>query len=486
MLQFAAAVALLLACAPAARAEHDIALNGGRVIDPESGLDRVLNVGVTAGRIAALTERPIAAAKQVDAAGLVVAPGFIDLHRHGQSIANYRAQIRDGVTTALELEIGVEDVAGWYADRVGQAAVNYGASISHPYSRQLAVLGRNPGLYGESLAAGLTAAQYQHLRERVARGLDEGAPAVGFGLAYTPGATREEVAAMFRLAAQYGASCHVHMRAAYEDFSNLEEVLQIAGETGARLHVVHLNSSARDRVGQYLERIREARAAGVAVSTECYPYNRGSTLIQSHPFNDWRSYTDEQFAGHIWVETGETLTRETFGRYRARGGTIITPPAYSEESVRRAVASPLTMIASDGMWFDKGRAHPRSFGTYARVLGRYVREMRALTLTDALRKMTLMPAQLLEKRVPAMRNKGRIRLGADADIVVFDAGRVIDRGTFADPARSPAGIEHVLVNGVLTLEKGKLLRGVAAGKPVRARRIYRDAPGTTWRQPQPD
>ena len=477
---------MLLACAPAARAEYDIAVNGGRVIDPESGLDKTLNVGVTAGRIAALTERPLAAAKQIDAAGRVVAPGFIDLHQHGQSVANYEAQVRDGITTALELEIGVEDVAGWYADRAGKAAVNYGASISHPYSRQLAMLGRNPGLSGESLAAELTAAQYQHLRERVARGLDEGALAVGFGLAYTPGATGEEITAMFRLAAEYDAACHVHMRTNYEDFSNLEEVVQAAKETGARLHVVHLNSSARDRVSQYLERILKARTAGVAVTTECYPYNRGSTLIQSHLFNDWQSYADEQFGGYIWVESGETLTRETFGRYRARGGTIITPPAYSEESVRRAVASPLTMIASDGMWLDKGRAHPRSFGTYSRVLGRYVREMQALTLTDALRKMTLMPAQLLAKRVPEMRNKGRIRLGADADIVVFDADTVIDRGTFADPAQSPAGIEHVIVNGVLTVENGKLLRRVAAGRPVRARQIRRDAPGTTWRQPQPD
>ncbi len=486
VLKFSSVIALILACAPAVCAEYDIAVNGGRVIDPESGLDRMLNVGVTADRIVLLTESPIEAGKQIDASGLTVAPGFIDIHQHGQSIANYEAQVRDGITTALELEIGVEDVAGWYADRAGKAAVNYGASISHPYSRQLAMLGRNPGLSGESLASGLTAAQYQHLRERVARGLDEGALAVGFGIAYTPGATRGEITAMFRLAAEYGASCHVHMRTGYEDFSNLEEVVQAARETGARLHIVHINSSARDRVSQYLERILAARAAGVEVTTECYPYNRGSTLIQSHLFNDWESYADEQFGGYIWVETGETLTRETFGRYRARGGTIITPPAYSEESVRRAVADPLTIIASDGMWLDKGRAHPRSFGTYSRVLGRYVREMKALTLTDALRKMTFMPAQLLEKRVPEMRNKGRIRPGADADIVVFDADTIIDRGTFDNPARSPAGIEHVLVNGVLTVENGKLKRRVTAGRPVRARQIRSDAPGTTWRRPRPD
>jgi len=177
------------------------------------------------------------------------------------------------------------------------------------------------------------------------------------------------------------------------------------------------------------------------------------------------------------------LTRETFGRYRARGGTLISPPAYSEESVRRAVTSPLTMIASDGMWLINGRAHPRSFGTYSRVLGRYVREQKALTMMEALKKMTLLPAQRLETRVPSMRNKGRMRAGADADIVVFDPDTIIDRGTFSNPAQSPLGIPYVVVNGVLTIDGGKLVRGVAGGQAVRAAQVYRDAPGTTWETP---
>ncbi len=476
-------LALLLAATLSAQVDYDIAINGGRVMDPESGLDEVLNVGVTAGRIAAITSEAITAKKQIDASGHVVAPGFIDLHQHGQSIANYEAQVRDGITTALELEIGVDDIAGWYADRAGTAVINHGASISHPYSRQLVMLGHNPGLSGDSLATELTPAQYQHLREKVARGLDQGAVAVGFGIAYTPGATQEEITAMFRLATEYGASCHVHMRTEHEDFSNLEEVVRAAKDSGARLHIVHINSSARDRVSQYLEKILAARVGGVDVTTEAYPYNRGSTLIQSHLFNDWETYSDEEYARFNWVETGEALTRETFGRYRERGGTIINPASYSEESVRRAVTSPLTMIASDGMWLVNGRAHPRSFGTYSRVLGRYVREQKALTMMEALKKMTLMPAQRLEERVPGMRNKGRIRAGADADIVVFNPDTIIDRGTFSDPAQSPFGISYVVVNGVLTVEDGKLASGVAAGRAVRAEQVYRDAPGTTWEHP---
>ena len=477
---------LLLACAPTVLGQvgFDLVIRGGRVIDPESGTDRVADVGIVAGRVAAIADGPLDGKRAIDATGLVVVPGFIDLHQHGQSIANYEAQVRDGITTSLELEIGVEDIDAWYRDRQGKAHVNFGASISHPYSRQLAVLGYNPGLYGESLAAGLTESQFDLLRRRIRRGLEQGAVAVGFGLAYTPGAPQEEIVEIFRIAQEYGASCHVHMRTDHETFSNLEEVISAARETGAQAHVVHLNSSALDRVLDYLALIEKARASGVDVTTEAYPYNRGSTLIQSHLFNDWEErYSDEQLAEFIWVLTGESLTRETFPARRRQGGTIILPALYKQESVRHAIANPLVMIASDGMWLSGGRAHPRSFGTFSRVLGRYVREQGALTLSEAIRKMTLMPAQRLEKRVPSMRNKGRLRPGADADIVVFDPATVIDVGTYADPARAPEGIHYVVVNGRLVLDGGELVEGERPGRAVRAARAYPFAPGTTWGTP---
>ena len=478
-----ATLALLCAGTALAQGPFDIVVRHGRVIDPESGLDAVRDVGILAGRVAAVSEGPLEGERVVDATGLAVVPGFIDLHQHGHSLANYEAQLRDGITTSLELEIGVEDIEAWYQDRHGTALVNFGAAISHPYSRQLAMLGSNPGLAGESLASALTPGQMRRLRRRIERGLDQGAVAVGFGLAYTPGASRSEVVEMFRIATRYQASCHVHMRTDHETFSNLEEVIDAARETGAQAHVVHLNSSARDRVLDYLALIEKARASGVDLTTEAYPYNRGSTLIQSHLFNQWQDYTDEQLAEFIWVETGETLSRETFPERRRRGGTIILPPLYSQDSVRHAIASPLALVASDGMWLSGGRAHPRSFGTFSRVLGRFVREQGALTLPEAVRKMTLMPAQRLERRVPAMRNKGRLRPGADADIVVFDPETVMDRGTYADPARAPAGILHVFVNGVQALRDGQVVAGARPGRPVRAPRSYPYAPGTTWHRP---
>lgn len=476
-------LAVLCATALSAQSGFDLVIQSGRVIDPESGLDAVRNVGIVAGRIAAVSAQPLEGRSKLDASGLVVAPGFIDLHQHGQSLENYAAQVRDGITTALELEIGVEDIEAWYQDRAGVALVNYGVSISHPYSRQLTMLGHNPGLAGDSLATELTEDQVGELRERVEHGLDQGAVAVGFGLAYTPGATHDEIVEMFRIAARYEASCHVHLRTDHTSLRNLEEVIDAALATGAQLHVVHINSSARDRVLDYLARIEEAQSQGIDITVEAYPYNRGSTLIQSHLFNDWERYTDEEISQFIWVRTGETLSRESFAEKRRIGGTIIMPPLYSEKSVQHAIASPLVAIASDGMWLSGGRAHPRSFGTFSRVLGRFVREQNALTLQEALRKMTLMPAQRLERRIPAMRNKGRIRPGADADIVVFDPQTIRDRGTYSDPAQSPVGVRHVVVNGTPTLVNGDLVQSVRAGAPIRAKRVYRNAPGTTWSRP---
>lgn len=445
--------------------QFDLVVAGGRVIDPESGLDAVRNIGIRGGKIAAISARPLSGRATIAARGLVVAPGFIDLHDHGQTEEVYRYRALDGVTSTFELEVGVADIDAFYRERAAGRLINYGASIGHIPVR-MAVFADPGGLLPNGPAADqrATDAQIEEMKRRLEAGLRAGAVGVGFGLAYTPAATEWEALEMYRVAARYRAPTFVHLRSGMR---GLEEVIAASAITGAPLHVVHINSSAGGQIRQMLQIIEEAKSRGLDVTTEAYPYEAGMTSIQSALYADWQSWADERFATFLWPETGERLTRESFARYRARGGNVIGF-GNTLENVAVAINSPLTMIASDA-FISEGKGHPRSTGTYARVLGQYVREAKTLSLREALRKMTVLPAQRLEARVPAMKNKGRLRVGADADIVVFNPETVRDRSTYTEPTLAPAGIEHVLVNGVPVVRAGLLVEGVKPGRPLRAR-----------------
>jgi dihydroorotase len=244
--------------------------------------------------------------------------------------------------------------------------------------------------------------------------------------------------------------------------AGLDSTIAAAKAAGAKLHFVHINSSADTLLPAFLDHVKAARDAGQDVTTEAYPYGAGMTEITSALFDDWRTWPDARFQLHQLVSTGQRLTRKTFGEARAKGGTVIIH-GRSEEQTRMAVLSPLTMIASDG-YIENGRGHPRTSGSYAKVLGKYVREAKALPLMDALRKMTVMPAQRLEARVPSMAQKGRVRIGADADLTIFDPVTVADRSTYEDATIPSAGIPYVIVGGQVVVDGGKL----TAARPGRA------------------
>jgi N-acyl-D-aspartate/D-glutamate deacylase len=469
-------ICLLLApCAivPATPPTYDVVILNGRVMDPESGLDAVRNVGIVAGTVRAISSRPLTGRTTIDARGLVVAPGFIDMHVHDMIAEHHRAQAMDGVTTALELEVGTSDVDRWYDERAGKTLVNYGVSIGHIQVR-MAVM-KDPGTFVPSGDAAHRAASKEEVVElarRIEDGLKRGAIAVGFGINYTAAASHAEILDMFGVAARHGASCHVHMRyGGIKEPTNgvaaLGEVIAAAAVTGAPLHVVHVSSMGLRDTPRLLEMIASARSRGMDVTTECYPYEAGMTDIKSAIFEGaWREQMGIDYGNLQWAATGERLTAESFERYRKTGG-LVAVFSIPDDVVKSAVTHPLTAIASDGLLRD-GKGHPRASGTYARVLGRFVRESKTLTLMDALRKMTLMPAERLRKRVPAMKNKGRLRVGADADVTVFDPERVIDRATFEEPGRHSEGMRYVLVNGVFVVRDGRLQEGVAPGRPVRA------------------
>jgi dihydroorotase len=440
----------------------DLVVANGRVMDPESNTDAIGHVGITGGTIRAVSASPLRGRASIDAAGLVVAPGFIDLHQHGHSPADYRRKAADGVTSALELEVGTADIDRWYGARAGTAAIHHGVSVGHIPVR-MAVM-NDPGDFlpsGPAASREATDDEVVQIRAGLGRGLARGAAGVGFGIAYTPGASRWEIAEMFEAAGAAGAPAYVHMRGG-DVVAAFEEVLALAVASGAPLHVVHAQSSGGRQTPRLLRLLGLARGRGVDVTTEMYPYTASQTRIESALYDGWEKYPDERFQTLLWPATGERLTRESFAKYRQQGGSVISF-GNTEDVVRGAITVPLTMVASDG-----SATHPRGTGTFARALGRYVREQNALTLMAALRKMTLMPAQRLEARVPAARNKGRIRAGADADITIFDPATVIDEATYEAPTRPSRGIVHVLVAGTPVVRDRAILEGAAPGQPLRA------------------
>jgi predicted amidohydrolase len=462
---WAAAAALLAGlAAPAAAQDFDLVIVNGRVIDPESGLDAVRSVGIRGGKIAGISEARLSGRRVIDAGGLVVAPGFIDLHAHGQTDETYRHQALDGVTTSFELEVGTADVDAWYREREKGRLINHGVSIGQIQVR-MAVF-RDPGTFlpiGDGAHKVASPADIAEIARRIDEGLRQGAVGVGLGPSYTSAATPWEILEMFRVAGRHRAPVHVHIRGG---MTGLEEVIAGALISGAPVHVVHINSSSLALTREMLQIIAEAAARGLDITTEAYPYAAGMTEIRSANYDGWEKWPDERFATIEWPVTGERLTRETFAKYRARGGPVIGH-SNTEEMVAVAINSPLTAIASDGYMTD-GIGHPRTSGTYSRVLGRYVREAGSLSLMEALRKMTLMPARRLEARVPAMAAKGRIRVGADADVTIFDMARVADRSTYRAPTAPPEGIRYVLVGGVPVVSEGALVPGVFPGRAVRA------------------
>lgn len=467
------AALLSFASGSASSQTYDLVIQGGRVIDPETGLDAVRNIGITQGKIQRISPDVLDGKRVISARGLVVAPGFIDLHQHGQDLESQRVKALDGVTTALEMEIGKPDVAAFLQSKQGHSIISYGTAASHVAARSLAFQAAMPatGLLPKSGPATDEPAsleQIEAMKARLRHELDAGALAIGMGIQYTPGATRWEVVEMFRLAAERGVPVYTHVRSSGKrepgsSIESVDEVIAAAAVTGASLHVVHINSSCGSLAPDCLSLIAGARARGLDVTTEAYPYEAGMTYVNSALFNPgWQEKFGITYHELMLPQTGERLTKERFDELHASSNPqLVVLFNNTMEAVDSVFRNPLVMVASDG---DQG--HPRNAGTFCRVLARYVRSQGALTLTDAIRKMSLMPAQMLERSTPAARLKGRLQEGADADVVVFDPQTVGDRSTYQHPMEASVGIEYLIVGGITVVEKGKIVEGVFPGKAV--------------------
>jgi Amidohydrolase family len=475
MFKLIGSICLLVLLTTVVRAQqYDVVLQGGRVMDPETGADAVRNVGIRDGKIARISSEGLSGRRIVHAAGLVVAPGFIDLHQHGQDLASERVKALDGVTTALELEIGAPDVAGFLKTKEGHSLINYGTSASHVAARALAFGAPLPATdilpkSGPATDRAASPEQIAHILERLRAELDAGGLAVGMGLQYTPGATRLEVIDTFRLAAERKLPVYTHVRSSgrLEPGSAIESISEVIGAaaiSGASLHIVHINSSCTRDAMECLSMIEGARARGLDVTTEAYPYIAGMTAINSALFNPgWQEKLGIGYDSLLLPDTGERLTKERFDELHNSNVThLVVIFSNTQEAVDHVIGHPLVMIASDG-----AEGHPRNAGTYSRVLAQYVREKAAITLMEALRKMSLMPAQMLERSTSAGHQKGRLQEGADADIVVFDAAKISDRSTYAKPMEPSVGVRYLLIGGTILVSEARIVPNVFPGRALR-------------------
>jgi cytosine/adenosine deaminase-related metal-dependent hydrolase len=453
--------------------QYDVVLEGGHVMDPETGLDGVRNVGIANGRIARISSESLSGRRIIHATGLIVAPGFIDLHQHGQDLASERVKALDGVTTALEMEIGAPDVARFLKEKDGRSLIHYGTAASHVAARALA--------FGAPLASDAilpksgpatnqpaTPEQIEQIRRRLRGELDAGGLAIGMGIQYTPGATRLEVIDMFRLAAERRMPVYTHVRSSgrLEPGSSIEsisEVIAAAAISGAALHIVHVNSSCGRDSMECLSLIEGARARNLDITTEAYPYIAGMTAINSALFNPgWKEKFGIDYDALLLPETGERLTQQRFDELHNSATThVVVLFTNTQEIVDQVITHPLVMIASDG-----AEGHPRNAGTFSRILAQYVREKKSISLMEALRKMSLMPAQMLERSTSAARQKGRLQEGADADIVVFDPATIGDRSTYEKPMLPSVGVRYLLVAGTAIVSAGKIAPDAYPGRAL--------------------
>ncbi len=473
-------------------AEHDVVIENGRVIDPETGFDSVANVGIRDGIIKRISKAALKGGRVIDAKGLVVAPGFIDLHAHGQNLIAQGLQVRDGVTTALEQEQGAYPIAPFYAEREGKSRINFGASVSQAGLRIKVTTGidaghqptsrdESGGLFHQKevwAESAISEEDINRVLELFRAEVEAGGLGLGLAHEYLPGTDRREVYLLMKEAAKMQAPVFTHVRMAHHpdvggQLEMMQEVIANASVLGTPLHICHVTSKGLNDTALILDAITNAQKNGLDITTEAYPYTAGSTAIGSALFNEgWQQRWASTYSDIEWTPTGERLTEETFNKYRKeKPGAAVVFHMIPEEAMNLAIAHPSVMIASDGMTFAGGSGHPRGAGSFARVLGHFVREKQALSLMDALRKMTIMPARRMEGIAPVMKRKGRLQEGMDADITVFDADTVIDRATYKDSMQPSRGIMHVLVGGVAVVSDAVLQPDVFPGKAVRGGRF---------------
>ncbi|MEV0280274.1 amidohydrolase family protein [Streptomyces sp. NPDC050610] len=483
-------------------------LRGGRVIDPGTGFDAVADVLVSDGVVSAVGTGLDAppGCTVLDVAGLVVGPGFVDLHSHVHSIAGQRLQAMDGVTTALDLEAGLMPIGRAYAEAAAAGRpLHYGFSASWGGARAQVLAGIEPDARLASGFAVLGNPAWQ--RSSSDRELAEwlallegelagGALGIGVLLGYAPHSEPAEFLAVARLAARAGAPTYTHVRELVEvdprtPADGSEEVAAAAAETGAAMHHCHVNSTSGQHIDRVLGALDASRRSGSRVTIEAYPYGAGSTAIGAAFLDAERLRMKGLSASSVvMLESGERIADD--GRLRQLRESDPGAPCileFLDESdpreramLHQALAFPDAIVASDAMpvfWRDGssdstlwplppgGTTHPRTAGTFAKTLRVMVRESGAWDWPEAFRRCAHLPARVLDDVAPGARAKGHLGVGADADIVVLDPEAITDTATYFDSTRPSVGVRYLLVGGVQMVSAGELQTDALPGRPLR-------------------
>ena len=500
----------LILTGSAVAVEYDLVISSGRVMDPETAYDEIANVGIKGGSIAVITKDEISGKETIDATGHVVAPGFIDIHAHGQNIGDYRMQAMQGVTTMLELESGVVPIADWYELQAQKnLPIHYGAAAGWTFARIATFTETKPeatAKYFQDAQGRMdwkmniaTPEQQEQILKLVEQGLDEGALGIGINAGYAPGYGQKEYFALAELAAKRNVATFTHVRYASNmepksSFEAIKELIANAAITGAHMHVCHINSSSLKDIHSTLKLIDNAFENNINISVGAYPWGAASTVVGAAMFSGegWRERMGST-AENFQLGTKRMTEAQLTDYQKNNPGTFITWHFLDESNpddlalLDASILHPKILIESDEMFWmfmDEHNhvinyegdewplpkdtfSHPRSNGTFAKILRSYVRERKLMSMQEALRKMCLMPAQTLADFVPQMKKKGRLQKGMDADIVVFDPETISDVGTYEAPNQPAIGVQSLLVNGTLVVADGKLVTDAAPGQPIR-------------------
>jgi len=478
--------------------EYDLVINNGRVMDPETKYDSIANVGISAGRIAVITQDKISGKQTIDATGHVVAPGFIDTHWHYDRPWSNKLALRDGRTSVMDLEVGTNGpyIDQWYRSRAGNNQVNYGQAVAHELARST-VLDGFEGAQDTRSAVDTRGAgtgwccRRPTLEEgnRILQVLDEGLQAGGLGIGSTVGYMRDGVSAreffeLQRLAGRYGRQVGAHFRYTpgtdTSEANGIQELLANAAALGAPALANHFNNPGYNLVHELLVRMRER---GINVWGEIYPYAAGSTALNAVFLEPevWVETLGHKYEDTIQdVETGEWYTQETRARMIAkepvRPVLVFKMP---ESAVVDWLKLPGVSLVTDGMpmlpdddltWdtpYDKlPNTHPRAAGSYAKAL-RLARENNIPLMQIVAMSSYNTARPLGEMGLKSMQERGRMQEGMVADITVFDPDTVTDNATYAKGTLPSTGIPYVVVNGVIVVKDSQVLKGVNPGQPIR-------------------